>query len=632
MSRLAAKSPSGRAGWLLAIPLVLAAAAYARVLNAEFQFDDASTVQHNRAVRDVGAYLGGFLERLFHSGRPVTELTFSMNYAVGRLEPWNYHVTNLTIHLVVVALIFVFTHALLRLAGTPQPAAIAVSVAGLFALHPLQSQAVSYVSQRSEALASGFYVATLLLLLTAERRGRSAAGIAAYAAAVATLVLGLGAKVIVVTLLFAYLLLAWVVPGEAGRKRLATWPTRFGMVVPLLGLDAFFALTTLRGIEGRPDAGFSVPGAPPGSYFLTQWRAVATYLRLLFWPAGQNVDWGYPISRSLADPAVLGAGLFLLALAAGAAALSWRSRYGPGAAGAAGRIAGFGVLWFLLVLAPTSSVVPIVDALVEHRVYLASWGVLVAVAVAVERALSRLPGGRRALAATALVGLAWSTLAVCLHERNAVWESRLALWGDSAVKSPRHWRSHLNLGHAHWDRGHQDEGIEEVSRAVDIVAAEAPTREAELLADLGAMLIHAGRLDEARAALGRASERDPKNARVLANLAVATLKQQDLQGAELHATRALALDPTLGRALEVIGEVRLDRGDAAGALPYLARAVKAKPDDAAALFYLGVAYERLGRSAQACAVWRQVLAVPGIAQGVRALTTRQSAAAGCAGL
>jgi len=295
-------------------------------------------------------------------------------------------------------------------------------------------------------------------------------------------------------------------------------------------------------------------------------------------------------------------------------------------------MAAFGVAWFFLVLAPTSSVVPIVDALVEHRVYLASWGVLVAVAVAVERGLSRVPSGRRALAATALVGLAWSALAVCLHQRNAAWESRLALWGDSAAKAPRHWRSHLNLGHAHWDRGHQDEGIREVSRAVEIVAAEAPTREADLLSDLGAMLIYAGRIDDARAALRRASERDPKNARVLANLAVATLKKQDLPGAELHATRALALDPSLGRALEVIGEVRLDRGDAAGALPYLARAVKAKPDDAAALFYLGVAYERLGRSAQACAVWRQALAVPGIAQGARELTTHQSAAAGCAGL
>jgi len=624
-----ANAPRSRAGWLLAVPLALAAAAYARVLDARFAFDDGSSIVGNPAARDLARCLRELLPQLLHGGRPTTDLTFALNHAVAGLEPWNFHVTNLAIHLSVAALAFAFTRTVLLLAGSERPEAMAVATAGLFALHPLQSEVVSYLTQRAEALASGLYLATLLLLLAAERRGPTLRGAAAYLAALAAFVLGLGAKPIAVTLPLAYLLLTWIVPSEDARRTLASWPRRLLLALPVAVLGACFAFATLHAADGSLHAGFGVPGLPARHYFLTQWRAIATYLRLLAWPAGQSVDWGFPLSTAL-DPATVGSGLILLALAAGAAALGRSGGRRMDALGAARRVSAFGLLWFFLLLAPTSSVVPLADTLVEHRVYLASWGIFVAAVALGERLLARVPGRRGLVVAAALVGLAWAALAACTYRRNAVWEDPVALWRDAVAKAPRYWRGHLQLGYALWNRGRWDEAIREYRLSVE-QPADRPDREAELLADLGAMLIYAGRLDEASAVLRRAVEIRPRHAGALVNLAVARLKLSDLAGAEEYAIRALERQPGLGRALEVVGEVKLYRGDAGAALPYFTGALRVQPEDGAALFYLGVANEQLGGRAEACAAWRRLLRTPGAAPAARDEAMKRTARAGCPG-
>jgi hypothetical protein len=420
--------PAPGARWL-AIPLLLAVAAYARVLHGEFQLDDFGSIVQNPAVKDLGRAWHGFWPALARGGRPLTDLTFALDHAVSGLDPWRFHVTNLALHLAVVGLVFLFTRTVLRLAGSGAATGLAVAVAGIFALHPLQTQAVSYVVQRAEVLASGLYLAALLLLLAAERRGRTAAGVAAWVGGLATFALGLAAKAIVVTLPVAYLLLAAMVPGDAARKGLATWQKRLAMVAPWIVVDVLFAAAAMGGVAGTADAGFSVPGLSPWSYFLSQWRVLVTYLGLLAVPAGQSAYWVLAPSRSLAEPAVLASGLLLGALVAGGALLWWKSRDRGGEGGAAGRVAAFGIAWFFLILAPTSSVVPIADLLFEHRVYLAAWGPFVAVAAGADRALAPL-GPRRTLAGLLLTGAVWAGLAQALHRRNAVWETRLALGSD----------------------------------------------------------------------------------------------------------------------------------------------------------------------------------------------------------
>jgi len=106
-----------RSPWPLPIPLVLVVLACVRVLNAQFQWDDVGSITQNLAIKDLRSYAAGFLPSLFHSGRPVTELTFAVNYAIGRLDPFSYHVVNVAIHLCAVVLVHFFTRTVLRLAG-----------------------------------------------------------------------------------------------------------------------------------------------------------------------------------------------------------------------------------------------------------------------------------------------------------------------------------------------------------------------------------------------------------------------------------------------------------------------------------------------------------------------------------
>jgi hypothetical protein len=577
------------------------------VLHGEFQFDDVRVVLGNPALGDLGEVLRGFWGSLLRGGRPTTEATFAVSHALGGPVPLAFHSVNLLLHLGVVLLVFSFTHAVLRLARSERFTGVALVVAGIFALHPLQSQAVSYVSQRSEVLASGLYLATLLLLLAAERRGPCLRGVLTAVAALAAFTLGMGAKTIVVTAPVAYLLLVALVPPEESRDGPSSWPWRLALLVPLAGMGLFVARGVLGGIEGRSDAGFAVPGASAGSYLLTQWRVVATYVRLLAWPSGQNADWVFPMSRSLDEPAVLLSGALLAGMLGGAALLWWQCRRRDDPAGAAGRAAAFGVAWFFLVLAPTSSVVPIADVLVEHRVYLASWGLFLAATLGGERALARVRPARQFLVAVLAVGTVWAVLAVALHRRNAVWATDLALWSDVVAKSPGKARAHLGLGTAWVRRGDMARAAAEFDVGLSCVGPDAPGMAASLLQNLGVAFIQLGRAPEAVAPLRRALEIDPGNTLAPVSLAVALWSTRDLDGAEKEARSVLARSPENAVALRVTGQVRMARGDDAGALPFLERAVRADPTDAILRFNLGGAYAGLDRTSEACAAWRAVL-------------------------
>ncbi len=152
---------------LLAL-LLATAAAYADALRGELQFDDDQFVTSDLAIRDLGRLLREeLLPGLLHGRRVVVQATFAADYAVGRLDPLPYHATNLLVHLAAVVLAFLLARDLLRCAGHPRAAGVALAAAALFALHPLQTQAVTYVWQRSESLAALCYLAALLLLRAA---------------------------------------------------------------------------------------------------------------------------------------------------------------------------------------------------------------------------------------------------------------------------------------------------------------------------------------------------------------------------------------------------------------------------------------------------------------------------------
>ncbi|HSN12999.1 MAG TPA: hypothetical protein VLT61_00100, partial [Anaeromyxobacteraceae bacterium] len=173
----AAPRPGRREAWALLVPLALTVVVYARTLPGPLVFDDVAAIADNPAIKDLGRFLSDrLLPELLGGGRVLTDFTFALNYAVGRLEPLGYHLVNLAIHLGVVALVYLLTARVALLAGAARERALALAVAGTFALHPIQTEAVAYVVQRAESLASGLYVAVLLLLMAAERHGTTRRG------------------------------------------------------------------------------------------------------------------------------------------------------------------------------------------------------------------------------------------------------------------------------------------------------------------------------------------------------------------------------------------------------------------------------------------------------------------------
>jgi tetratricopeptide (TPR) repeat protein len=597
----------GGARWgprlLLLLALLAATAAYARVLDGQLQFDDTEGIERNPALRDLAGFLQEqFLSGYARAGRPVVDLTMALNYRYGGLEPWNYHVTNLAIHLLAVLLVWIFTRRVAHLAGSAHGEWIASAVSAAFALHPLQSQAVAYVSQRAEVLASVFHLLTVLLLLDAEQRRPVPLRVATFLGAALAFALGLGAKAIVVTAPAAYLLVRAVAcwtPQVGGTT--ASWRTRLWPAAPLLAAGLASSVATLGALSGHTDAGFDVPGVTPWQYLLTQSRVIVVYLRLLAWPAGQNVDWDVPVSSSLLEPAVAASATMLLAMLAGALVLLWRARHRRDAAGGALRMAAVGVLWFFLVLSVSSSVVPLADVLFEHRVYLASWGVFTAAASLGFLAWQRFAPERPLLllAPLMLVLAAW---ALAVHARNAAWETREALWRDAVEKSPEKARPYLSLGWAYRRSGRYADAVAQYQAGLARTRGDREM-ELKLLGNLAAALSFQARHAEAVQVLARGLSLAPERMDLLLNMGIAQAELGHDAEAEAYLSRAARLAPDDAWVLNALGAQRLVRQDAPGALALFERARALQPGFAEAHFNAGQALERVGRRQDACRAW-----------------------------
>lgn len=600
--------------FVLAGLLLVTAAAYAPGLRGDFQFDDLHTVEFNPSIRRLGSLAALASPADMASGKRVlTDLTFALDYRLAGDDPLLFHATNLAIHLGTVLLVFFFTRRMLGLSGAGPPF-LALAVTGSFALHPLQTQAVAYLSQRAESLASGLYLASLLLLLRTERRGRSRRGLGLYLASFVLFALGLSAKIVVVTLPLAYLLVPLLATADA-RARWASTRTRVALATPFILYGTLAGWLMIAGMNGD-HAGFHVPSLPPGRYFLTQLHVLPTYLRLLLWPAGQNVDWDFPLSGGLADPVTVGCAVLAVLLAVVLGMLWRHARAGDGPAARAGRAVVFGALWFVVLLAPTSSFVPLADVLMEHRLYLASWGVFFAVSVTADLALRRLsPPGRTRFAVVASTAVC-AALAVATARRVELWSSTRLLWSDAVAKSPDKARPHLGLGNAYRSAGQHERALEEYRAALARAAHDPGWLRADIASKMAAVHLAQGQPGQAIAEVESGLAAAPDDADLLGLLAMAHLQSRAWAQAEQAAEQSVRKARQPAASLRTLGLVRLQMGHPAAAIAPLQLAVEAEPDEPQGRLLLGSAYRSEGRLREACATVAEIRRPPA---GLRAL-------------
>jgi tetratricopeptide (TPR) repeat protein len=605
---------------------------YRGTLAAPLIYDDRIWITWNPSIQHLGSIID-VLSPPSGSvvfGRPVLSLSLALNYAISGERAWSYHLANLGIHVLAALVLFGIIARTLELrpallASGRDRILAAFAVALLWALHPLQTESVTYVIQRAESLMGLFYLLTLYCFV---RGARSPGPRSWHLLAVLFCLLGMATKEVMVTA--PLMVLAYDRTFVAGTFREALRLRRglyLGLALTWI-VPGFLAL----GLHGR-GVGYGLGYSWKG-YGLTECWVVVHYLLLSVWPHPLVFDYGTDIVGGLRD--VLPSAC-LLAVLVGGALLAFIRRTALGFAGA----------WFFLILAPSSSVIPVAfQPMAEHRMYLSLAAVM---AVAVAGAWAAI--GRRSLLLVLAAALALGT---CSYVRNRDYRTEATIWADTVRRRPQNPRAHLALGSAlamEWRNPEAAEQFEEtlridpgdfqarrnlgmafyhMGRAEDALAQyraiAPPTPDSEALHyDIGLALDLAGRTDQAigeyRRALeldpgdaeahnnlgsalfrtgrdmdavveyGRALSFSPNSARIHFNLALALVRMGGIRNAMLQYREAIRLEPGNAEAHNNLGNLLEQTGDTAAAVAQYEEALRAKPDYAAArsnLLRLGV--------------------------------------------
>ncbi|MBI5587868.1 MAG: hypothetical protein HY889_05820 [Deltaproteobacteria bacterium] len=388
--------------------------AYSNTFHAAFQFDDLPQIVENDSLKSLSN-----LTTLLRQNRGVTMATFALNYAWGGLDVTGYHIVNTAVHALASFFAYLLLYNIFRTAGAKEAWSkrVAFFSALFFAVHPIQTQSVTYIVQRMESLASLFYILALFFFVLGANAATAPKRLLLYSATIAAYVLGFYSKEIAITVPAVILLTDFFF---ISKKNLRGIVSRLPLYALLFALLGYFLFATIRPLGGfsdlsresavgaevrkdavakevhpkvqrdvqpvfeGPSAGFSQTAITPKEYLYTQFNVLLYYIGLLIVPVNQNLDYDFPVAKSLNRSPAVNSGTVLnlpvwppvvsLMILLGIAALAFYLLFRPSKDGSAGLIVSFFIFWFFIILSPTSSVVPIIDVIYEHRVYLASLG------------------------------------------------------------------------------------------------------------------------------------------------------------------------------------------------------------------------------------------------------------------
>ncbi|MFA4828080.1 MAG: hypothetical protein WC594_02595 [Thermodesulfovibrionales bacterium] len=405
----------------IAVIALITFLAYSNSFNSAFHFDDYSSIITHPYIKSMNNIPYFF----YYNGspllsRPVTMATFAVNFAIGGFDPFSYHVMSFFIHLANAILVYILLVLTLknRVNGYVN---ISLFAALMFAAHPIQTQAVTYIVQRAEILSSFFYLLSLIMFIKAsllgreqraegreqntegieqrakdneqpfpagkramsnpprrasEQRAKSYAPSAMlYAVSILSAIFAMGSKEIAVTLPVVILLYDFFFLSDGDIKTLSRrWAVHllfFMTLIPLMyfmgGLIKSFVATDAVSLPPTSGIEAETSSISRYEYFLTQFRVIWTYIKLLILPINQNLDYNYGISRGLLTPLTTLSGGIGIITFFGLAVFFFKRQ----------KVISFFILWFFLILAPTSSVAILPDVIFEHRMYLPSLGYFV---------------------------------------------------------------------------------------------------------------------------------------------------------------------------------------------------------------------------------------------------------------
>jgi protein O-mannosyl-transferase len=338
--------------------------AYANTFTASFHFDDNPSIIENAQIRHV---TGENILKLITGNRPVVYLSIMLNYQLSGLNVVGWHIFNIGVHIINSIFVYLLVLWTLTLPAfgttfTDKAKRMALFCALLFGVHPIQTESVTYIISRSELLATCFYLATFLLFIKGAPGGRFVYVIGMFI----TSLLSMGSKEWAVTLPALLLLYDYLFIAEGKFKPLLSrWFLYLLVALPWVTVLKNLDLTSKGGSAGVGFNLVSNTGITPWTYLLTSLNVIWTYVRLLFLPINQNLDYDYPVAKTLFELPTILSFLGHVVVIAGTFWLFWKKGW---------KLIPFGVAWFYIGLSPSQSFVPVVDVIFEHRLYMPSIG------------------------------------------------------------------------------------------------------------------------------------------------------------------------------------------------------------------------------------------------------------------
>ena len=557
---------------------------YLNSLSAPFIFDDRTSILDNPQIRQLWPLSVPLSPRPDTpvAGRPIVNLTFAINYAIGDLDVTGYRLTNLTIHLLAALTLFGVVRRTLRLPSLAprfgeHATGLSWVIALLWLLHPMQTEVIDYITQRTESMMGLCYLLTMYCSVRA-LEGRPGQW---HAAAILACAAGMACKESMVTapvMVFLYDRVFVSPPALTSVRRSRLYA----------GLATTWVVLFALMLEGtRTSVGFNTP-VSPWTYLLNQAPVLLTYLRVALWPRNLILDYGIPEPLTLTD--VLLPMIVVVGLAVVVVVLLVRRPH-----------VGFLGAWCFITLAPTSSFVPIATEVgADRRMYLPLAALVALVVLGAYRALMMCTDTRTRQVGPAVAFCLCIAFAVGTVQRNREYESVLSILRTTVDRRPQP-RAYLMLGTTLLEAGRRDEAMPYLDRAralpgtsfvlgIDLVAEGKLAAGAEELERFVRLEATHPRAVDARESLGRA---------------YAALNQ--LEPAALHLREVVRLEPRRGPAHAYLGEVLLRQGRVADGLREFQIASELQPGNPDALRLFGIAQGQSGQLDAAIATFERAI-------------------------
>jgi tetratricopeptide (TPR) repeat protein len=542
--------------------------AYHNSFHNAFQYDDFHVIIKNPAIKTPANYHQFFFNPELGSGtiketsgyRPLLMASFALNYYLGGLEVFGYHLTNFFLHALCAFLVFFITLFFLQLSPdggrfSPQKNQwTALFAALIFAVHPAQTESVTYITGRSNLLTAAFFLAAFWAYGQYALSGKVyQLFLSCLSFACALLVKETAVALLLILAIFNFLF-------PLGRN----WKGRIFSFLPHIFLSLLYLIIRVH-LFGTFQYN-SKPLRPLYDNLLTQTRAWVHYLGTLLVPLNLNVDYDFPISHSFWESGVL-LSIFILTLLI---FVVWKISQSS-------RPVGFFALWFAINLLPTNSLIPLEDVVTDRWLYLPSIGFAVIVALAVEwiyRAKVAMKNQAWKLTFFFLCALVVELYCFATTLRNFTWASYWTLWEDAVDKSPNKARPHVSLGLALNGVGRTQEAIEEFKIAIHL-----NPKAGEAYLNLGYIYCKQGKIEEAIEAFKTALTLGPFLApEAHNNLGIAYLQQGRIQEAKREFELSLKARPLYARPYFNLSKFYENEGKIDLAISYMEKAAQLEPE------------------------------------------------------